>query len=193
MNSTRLTLLQQASGGDESAWRRVVAIYQPLIRGWLVGRGVEARDADDLAQDVMAQVVQRLPRFDHAGRTGSFRAWLRTIAVRRAFAYRDARRLRTAPTGGSEFLQHLHELEDSTSDAAVAWDAEHNRHVYRRLFEFMEQEFEPKTILAFRRLVVDEAKPADVAAETGMTVAAVYMAKSRVLARLRQEAGGLLD
>lgn len=192
MDSTRLTLLQQARGGDEAAWRRLVAIYQPLIFAWLAGRGVEPQDAEDLAQDVMATVVRKLPEFEHAGRAGSFRAWLRTLAVNRTHKFWQAGRCRVAAAGGEEFLDYLHRLEDPASDLAAAWDAEHDRHVYRRLLQFMEQEFEPQTSRVFRRVVVDGAKPAEVAAEAGMTVAAVYSARARVLARLREEAADLL-
>jgi RNA polymerase sigma-70 factor (ECF subfamily) len=72
------------------------------------------------------------------------------------------------------------------------WDREHEEHVVRRLLELLEGEFNPKTLQAFRRQVFDGAEAEAVAAELEMTVPAVYVAKSRVLARLRKEAEGLL-
>jgi RNA polymerase sigma-70 factor (ECF subfamily) len=194
MDNTRLTLLQRARGGDESAWRRLVEVYQPFVRNWLVGRGVEAQDADDLTQDVMAVLVRKLPEFEHAGRTGSFRTWLRTVAANRAKKFWQAGRCRVNTVHDSSMTpDFFSQLEDSTSTVAAAWDAEHDRHVFRRLLAFLEVEFEPQTATVFRRLVIDEAKPAQVAQETGMSIAAIYGAKSRVLARLREEAAGMLD
>ena len=63
----------------------------------------------------------------------------------------------------------------------------------RCLLDLMEREFEPDTVRAFRRLAVDGAPAAEVARELGTTVGAVYVAKSRVLRRIREEADGLLD
>ncbi|OWK39118.1 RNA polymerase sigma factor [Fimbriiglobus ruber] len=194
MDETRLTLLERARGGDESAWRKVVALYQPFVHGWLRGRGVQAQDAEDLTQDVMAVLVRKLPEFEHAGRQGSFRAWLRTVAGNRAKKFHQAGRCRLdVANGGSLSLEYLTRLEDSQSDVSLTWDAEHDRHVFHKLLELVEEEFEPRTVTIFRRLVIDEAKPADVVRETGMSVAAVYAAKSRVLARLRHEAAGFLE
>src|SRR4051794_5102410 len=84
MDSTRLSLLQRAREGEAFAWRQVVALYQPLIRGWLIRGHVQPQEAEDLTQDVLAVLIKGLPDFAHAGRPGSFRAWLRTIAVNRA-------------------------------------------------------------------------------------------------------------
>jgi RNA polymerase sigma-70 factor (ECF subfamily) len=73
------------------------------------------------------------------------------------------------------------------------WDEEHDRYVLRCLLELMELEFEPTTVLAFRRVALEQADSAEVAKELGISVGAVYAAKSRVLGRLRQEAEGLID
>ena len=61
------------------------------------------------------------------------------------------------------------------------------------LLDLVEAEFEPATLRAFRRLALDGASGAVVAEELGISVAAVYVAKSRVLQRIRREAKGLID
>jgi RNA polymerase sigma-70 factor (ECF subfamily) len=173
---------------DAASWRRMVALYSPLIRRWL-GRAVPGADEDDLVQDVLGAVLRALPTFVHAGRTGSFRRWLRTTTAHHLAAFWRARRARPgeAPPAAWEGLQ------DSGSELARAWDREHDEFVARRLLELMEPEFSGPTWHAFRRQVVDGLPAAEVAAELGTSVNAVLLAKSRVLTRLRKEARGLID
>jgi RNA polymerase sigma-70 factor (ECF subfamily) len=187
---TSKSLLLRAGGGDETAWARLVDLYQPMIRAWLLRHLVHPQEADDLTQDVLAVLVRELARFAHAGRPGSFRGWLRTITVNRA---REAWRAGRCRPRGGDFGEVLDHLADPDSPLTASWDREHDAHVLRRILTLLESEFEPATVRAFRRLVFDGARPADVAAELGMTLAAIYGAKSRVLARLRQEAEGLID
>jgi RNA polymerase sigma-70 factor (ECF subfamily) len=89
--------------------------------------------------------------------------------------------------------QALDEWEDPNSDLSRRWDREHDEHVSRRLLELIEPEFAPSTRRAFRRVVLEGAPAATVAAELGISVNAVFIAKSRVLGRLREEGRGLLE
>lgn len=191
MEPTSLTLLGRARQGDQAAWQRIVAIYQPFVAGWLRRRGVHPQDAEDLSCDVLAVLVRKLPSFEHAGRNGSFRTWLRTVAGNRAKKFFAAARRGAA--GGEAAGDAIAQLADDTSDLARLWDQEHDEHLFRRLLELIEGEFEPRTIAVFRRLVIDEEKAAVVAEETGQSIAAVYAAKSRVLARLRAEMRPFLE
>jgi RNA polymerase sigma-70 factor (ECF subfamily) len=84
-------------------------------------------------------------------------------------------------------------LEDPESSLNRYWDEEHDRYVIRCLLELVELEFEPATVRAFRRVAFEEASGAEAARELGISVAAVYAARSRVLRRLRELAEGLLD
>jgi RNA polymerase sigma-70 factor (ECF subfamily) len=90
-------------------------------------------------------------------------------------------------------VQVLEQLEDPNSALSQLWDREHDQHVTRRLLELIEPEFSATTWQAFRRVVLEGAKAAEVAAELGITANAVWIAKSRVLARLREELRGLTD
>jgi RNA polymerase sigma-70 factor (ECF subfamily) len=193
VESTQVSLLLRAQQGEQSAWRRLVDLYQPLIRACLLREQVRPQEAEDLTQDVLAVLVKELPGFEHAGRPGSFRAWLRTVTVNRARLYWRAGSGREEAAGGSDALVRLEALADPDSPLSRLWDEEHDAHVLRRLLSLMEQEFEPATLRAFRRLTFDGASGQQVADELSMSVAAVYGARSRVLQRLRQEAEGLLD
>src|SRR5262249_8013502 len=194
MQPTSRSLLQRVQGQpDAESWSRLVGLYRPLIHAWLSRYRVQASDADDLAQEVLAVVVRELPHFEHSGRPGSVRAWLRGIAAHRMRSFGGAGRCRRAATGDSDFAQMLEQIEDPESPLSRVWDRQHDEHVLARLLELMEQEFEPATVKAFRRTALEAARAEDVAAELGMSTAAVYIARSRVLRRLRQEAEGLID
>ena len=87
----------------------------------------------------------------------------------------------------------LDELSDPGSSLSRFWDREHDRYVLHGLLEAVEPEFAEATWKAFRRLALDGMSAREVAAELDTTVNAVLIAKSRVLARLREEARGLID
>ena len=192
MNDTRRSLLFRAQTGEENAWKDLIDLYRPLIIGWLNRQGVPAVDLEDLSQDVLLSVVKHLPSFEHSGHRGAFRAWLRTIVCSRTTDYWRAGGGAQA-SGGSGAAAALQQIADPDSDLNRQWDEEHDRYVLGCLLDLVEAEFEPATLRAFRRLALDGASGAEVAEELGLSVAAVYVAKSRVLQRIRQEAEGLID
>jgi RNA polymerase sigma-70 factor (ECF subfamily) len=193
MDETRQSLLIRAQTGEENAWKDLAALYRPLIIGWLNRQGVPASDLEDLSQEVLLSVVKNLPGFEHSGHRGAFRSWLRTIVCSRTADYWRALDAGTQASGGSNATAALQELADPGSDLNRQWDEEHDRYVINCLLDLVDQEFEPITLKAFRRLALDGASGAEAAQELGLSVAAVYVAKSRVLARIRQEAEGLID
>jgi RNA polymerase sigma factor (sigma-70 family) len=182
----------KASPNDE-AWHRLVTIYSPLIRGWLRRYSTAEHELDDLVQEVLTVVVRRIPEFERQPRTGAFRCWLRTITVNCLRDFWRSKRIRPQAIGNSDFQQTLNQLADSASGLSKVWDEEHDRHVTERLLEMIKPDFNEKTWRAFKRVAIEDRRASDVAEELGMTVNAVFIAKSRVLSRLRQEGRGLLD
>lgn len=193
MNETRQSLLLRAQTGETDAWKDLVDLYGPLIHGWLNRQGVPASDLEDLSQEVLLTVVKNLPGFQHCGHRGSFRNWLRTIVCSRTADYWRALDAATQASGGSGAAAALQLIADPASELNRQWDEEHDRYVLHCLLDLVEEEFEPITLQAFRRLALDGVSGAEAAQELGLSVAAVYVAKSRVLARIRQEAEGLID
>ncbi len=188
MNDTSATLLQRLLNLEDAvAWTRLTQLYAPLIRATLGRHLPQAGDVDDLAQEVFAVVLQKLPEFRHSGRPGAFRAWLRGICVNRVRMF-----WRTRPATVPDPEAALRQLEDPDSALSRQWDREHDEFVFRQALALIEGEFKPATWQAFRRLALDNAEPEAVAAELGLTVNAVFIAKSRVLRRLREEFDGLL-
>jgi RNA polymerase sigma-70 factor (ECF subfamily) len=193
MLETSLSLLERLqSRPDAEAWRRVIDIYTPLIRGWLQRDPTLREEADDLTQEVLSVLVKELPRFRRQ-RPGSFRSWLRTITIHRLHELWRDRHRRPQALGHVADDSLLAQLADPASDLSRQWDQEHDRHVVRRLLDLIEPEFTPPTWKAFRRVVLDDAKPVVVAEELGLSVNSVLLAKSRVLKRLREMGRGLID
>ncbi|GAA4439974.1 sigma-70 family RNA polymerase sigma factor [Bremerella cremea] len=178
---------------DEEAWGRLVGMYSPLIRGWLKRHGAMVEDLDDVTQEVLAVVFRRFPDFRREPRAGAFRAWLRTIT---ANCLRDHwRKKNRQPTGvgGSDFGAVIAELEDPNSGLSAQWNRDHDRHVIQYLLDEVRPAFTDKTWQAFQRFALDGLTADDVSQELGISVNAVFVAKSRVLSRLRQRGLGLIE
>jgi RNA polymerase sigma-70 factor (ECF subfamily) len=165
----------------QNAWERFVRLYTPLLLHWSRRVGLQEQDAADLVQDVLIILVQKLPEFHYQpGR--SFRGWMRTVLMNR---WRDLpRRGRSAPLE-SEIVM--------PPEADGLEESEYRLYVVGRALMLMAADFEPTTWQACWETVVGDRSAADVAAELGITVNAVYLAKSRVLVRLRRDLAGLLD
>ena len=183
---TSLSLLEHLRAPEAAdAWARVVNIYTSLLHIWFHAAGLQVADRDDLTQRILEILFRRMPEFEHNGRPGAFRAWLRGIAIN---MLREFWRGRPAPASDSV----LQQLVDHQSSLSRLWDKQHDHHVLHSLLELVKPEFPESTWQAFHRLTFDGVPAGEVATELGKTVNAVLIAKSRVLARLRQEAGTLL-
>jgi RNA polymerase sigma-70 factor (ECF subfamily) len=193
MDVTRQSLLLRAREGNREAWDDLHTLYRPLIVGCLRRQAVAERDVDDLVQEIFLAVHRGLPSFDHSGRTGAFRAWLRAIALTCSCNYWRSPARRVTSAGDAVAEEALRQLEDPDSALWNAWNEEHDRHVLNCLLGMMEIEFEPATMQAFRRVALEGATGVEAAGELGLSVAAVYTARSRVLRRLREVAEGLID
>jgi RNA polymerase sigma-70 factor, ECF subfamily len=191
-SGTSLSLLQRIRTGDESGWSRVVELYSPLVLHWCRRWGVTGADADDLMQEVFAGASQGIENFRREQAGDSFRGWLRAITRNKTLVHWRSRGKQPESAGGSEALQRLHEIESSDPGE----DAEEANHMSRLLHQalgLIRDEFEQRTWQAFWRVAVDNLTSADVAGELGMTSGAVRMARSRVLRRLREELGELVQ
>jgi RNA polymerase sigma-70 factor, ECF subfamily len=185
--STSLSLLDRLKDpADADAWVRLDHLYTGLLRAWFAAAGAQPADRDDLTQNALVVVVRQMREFRHGGRPGSFRAWLRGIATN---LLREHWRARPTPQADSV----LGELADPASGLSRVWDEDHERHVLEGLLDLARPEFAESTWQAFRRAGFDGVPARQAADELGLSVNAVLIAKSRVLARLRELAAGLLE
>jgi RNA polymerase sigma-70 factor (ECF subfamily) len=191
---TSLSLLARLNNPqDATAWDDFHRLYAPLLRRWLMQRGVQPQDADDVVQEVLRIAVAEMGRFEHSGRTGALRCWLRqTMSNQLRVLWRRAAR-QPHPVGGSEHQALADQLADPHSALSQAFDEEYRRGVCAHLLAAVTAEFQDKTMQAFRRSLLEGKRPAQVATELGMTANAVRIAQSRVLRRLREVGQGILD
>jgi RNA polymerase sigma-70 factor (ECF subfamily) len=192
LKPTSLSLLDRlrVARPESSDWNRLQEVYLPLIQRWLARVPGLGDESADLAQEVLVVVFREVARFDRR-REGSFRAWLRQVTVNKVRNYR--RKLQRRPVVGLDPTDgFLERLADPNGDLAREWDRDHDRHVVEKLLALVQPDFSPKTWRAFQRFGIDGAPAALVAAELGLSENAIILAKSRVLKRLREEAGELL-
>ncbi len=192
MNPTSASLLDRlrVARPDDPEWARLAEIYQPLIRRWIGRAPGLTNDASDVTQEVFLVIVRGISTFEHK-REGSFRAWVRgiTVNVVRNYRRRQFRKPAIALDPCDGFLDRLAEPD---SELAREWDLDHDRHIFQKLQAVVQPAFDPATWEAFRRFAIEGLPAAQVASELDLTVNAVTLAKSRILKRLREEAGDLL-
>ncbi len=184
--ATRESLVVRLKGPrDEAAWAEFVAIYGPLIEGLARGRGWQAADAADLAQDVFRAVAGAIDRYDPDPARGSFRAWLFRIARNLMINLLASRRIRPSAIGGSDIRELLERLPAPDAAETALFEAEYRRRVFRWAADRVRGEFRRSTWEAFWLTAVDGRDPREAAEQVGISVGAVYIARSRVMARLR--------
>ncbi len=189
MSTTSVTLLDQLRHQPTpEAWQRFVDIYSPMLLRYAVSRGIRQDDAADLIQDAFVVLVEKLPAFEYAP-GGGFRRWLFTILLNK---WRDRKRA-AARTPVVPAGSHLPEPPAGDDPADFIGEAEYRQQVVARAVDLMKSEFEPATWKACWEHGVLGRPAAEVAAELGVTVNAVYLSTSRVLRRLRGSLRGLLD
>jgi RNA polymerase sigma-70 factor (ECF subfamily) len=188
--TTRASLLVRIRDGrDGLAWSEFVEVYGPLVYAYGRRHGLQDADAADLTQDVLIAVAGAAGRFAYNPERGSFRSWLFTVArtKRLDLATRSARQPRGA--GDSEAIDRLNALPDRTRDDpdAALWDRDYQQRLLDWAAEQVRGEFTDSTWQAFWRTAVEKCRPSDVASALGLSVGAVYMARSRVTVRLRAQ------
>lgn len=177
-------LLRLREPQDQQAWAEFVSIYQPLVLRVLKQRGLQDADALDVTQQVVLAVTQAVQNWQPDGRQASFRRWLFSIARRLALRFLERSHPKRG-VGGSEMLQVLNNLPEPDTRTAAVFDDEYRNEVFRWAAEQVRGEFRETTWQAFwRTCVLNESIP-EAANRLGMTVGNVYVARSRIIARLR--------
>jgi RNA polymerase sigma-70 factor (ECF subfamily) len=189
--STNLLLLEQlrTNPRDEAAWNELVRGYAPAIRRWCRAWRLQDADVDDVTQTVLLKLARMMATF-HYDPSGSFRSYLKTLTN---YAVRDALKTlnsRGLEAGGSALLDWL-AVVDTRNDLAHCLESELRRDLFREAASRVSQRIDGRTWNAFRMLVQERLPGQEVANRTGMTLAAVYMAKSRVLKMMREEVRSL--
>jgi RNA polymerase sigma factor (sigma-70 family) len=181
----RSLIVKLRDPADDSAWGEFVAIYGPLVYLLARRKGLQDADAHDLCQEVFRTVARAIERYDPDPARGRFRGWLSRITRNLLINFLTRRPSRFRGSGSTS-VQELLEAQPADDPSATAvFEAEYRRRVFRWAADEVQGEFAPSTWRAFWLTAVDGRTPGDAAAELGLSVGAVYIARSRVLARLR--------
>jgi len=184
---TRASLLVQLrEGTNHAAWQEFLRVYGPLVYGFARKRGLQDADAADLMQDVMRSVSSAIGRLDYDRKQGTFRGWLFTITRNKIFSFLSARRIRPQSSGDTA-THRLLDAHPDGGDGSETWELEYQRRLAALAMERVKGEFQETTWKAFWLTAVDGRPAGEAARETGLSTGAVYVAKSRVLARLKED------
>jgi RNA polymerase sigma-70 factor (ECF subfamily) len=181
--ATRPSLLVRIRDArDGPAWVQFVEMYAPLIYGYVRKHGIQDADAADLTQDVLRAVAAVASKFELDSARGSFRGWLFTIVRNRLRNFLTARR---AQGSGDTHMHEWLAQQPAPPEDSDFWEREHERRLFAWAAERVRREVHATTWQAFWQTAVEGKDPRDVARQANMTVANVYLAKSRVMARLK--------
>jgi RNA polymerase sigma factor (sigma-70 family) len=178
-------LLRVRDVTDDAAWSQFVEIYTPLIFGYCRGRGLQEADAADVAQETMRAVAKAIGKFEYDRQRGKFRNWLLTVVQSKLhnFLVQQQRQ----PALASETALRFKLENESTRADESAWETDYYRAIFNWAAERIRSEFQESTWQAFWQTTIDEREGKEVAKSLGLSVGAVYVAKSRVIARLKEE------
>jgi len=188
------SLLQRLKAKSPEAWRRLVYLFGPTIYQQCRCSGLQAADASDVSQDVFRAVATHIGNFRRDGAGNTFRGWLWTITRNKIADHRQHQQKHPEARGGTDAQIWLADLvSQGLVEIDAASEPQPPGSLYQRALKLLQHDFEERTWKAFWRVAVDNCTPADVADELDMSINAVYIAKTRVLRRLREELGDLLD
>lgn len=176
---------------DEDAWNQFIELYAPLIYGYLRKRNIQDADAGDLTQDVLSSVTSTANDFTYDPQRGSFRGWLLTVTRNKMLNF-VSRKKAQAGSGDSGVQRAIEEMTAEEDDRSQ-WDLEYERRLFEWAAEKARSEFQDSTWQAFWLTAVDNQSASSVAEKLDLSVGAVYVAKSRVTARLRQFIDNIVD
>ncbi len=194
MIETSLSLLERLRTDPKADdWANLYALYQPFLYSWARRAALQHVDAEDVVQDVFAELRKALPEFEYDRTEGRFRSWLRVVFCNKMRMFRRSKPNRERGMGGEDGMDLMEQLEDANSKMSENWALDHDKHVLRQLLTLIRPEFSDQEWQAFH-LLVFEALPGEVVAQQlGIKRGTVYAHKSRILKRLRKAAEHLVD
>jgi RNA polymerase sigma factor (sigma-70 family) len=176
-------LLRIRDLSDAGSWREFAELYVPLIERFGRMNGLQPADVNDLVQDVLCIVAKKIPEFEYDPQIGRFRSWLFSVSRRRI--YKLLERRNGAGSGDSRVQLML--LQQPARDEDLArWNAEYDGQRFQWAARRVEKQFRPATWQAFWRTAVEAQSIPAVAEALDMSVGAVHIARSRVIAAFQR-------
>jgi RNA polymerase sigma-70 factor (ECF subfamily) len=198
-STTHLSLIDGLRGEDSAAWERFADKYRPWLLDFTVQHfQFHAQDAEDVIQQVMADLFQEFrkqktgtrPVFEHDGRAGAFRSWVRGITRNRALAFLRSGRLRQPVPNGEELLA---QLQDAHSPLGNLWNQQHDRQMIHQAWVAIQSEFDPSISRPVGEILFKERRAQEVAREVKIPLRTLYGHRKAIVDRMRELLDGLID
>lgn len=180
--ATHTTLLLRLAQEDLGAWSEFCSRYGELIRAFCIRRGLQPADIEDVQQDVLISLTKSMPGFQYDPAKGKFRSYLRTVV-----SHAISRRFRQNPGhAGLSQIDGSRAEVPGESDEDEHWEVEWRQHHLRLAMKMIHSEFNDNDWAAFEAYALEGKDAKELAASLGLSIDAVYQAKSRILRRLTQ-------
>ena len=186
LNTRQTLLLKIRDSEDSRSWSEFVEIYTPLLYNYFMSRGLNDPDAADLGQEVMRSVAKAISRFDYDPEKGTFRSWLYTIARNHLNNFFKKRARQPLGSGRTTIVTLVNQIEDEDANMEAHWELEHRQRMFEWAAEQIRGNYEKHSWEAFERIALRQEDAATVADSLNMKLGAVYVAKSRITAKLRE-------
>jgi RNA polymerase sigma-70 factor (ECF subfamily) len=184
--ATRASLLVRIRDAqDAQAWNQFVEIYAPLVYGFARRHGLQDADAADVTQEVLQSVSKAAHKLEYDPERGTFRSWLFTVVRNKVSTFLARRKPSERGSGGTDDL--LSEQPARVEEESGFWDREYERQLFAWAAEQIRGAFQDSTWQAFWQTAVEGKSGKEVAQKLGMSVAAVYLSKGRVMTRLKEQ------
>lgn len=181
-------MLRVKDPADAVAWSTLLEIYRPVVLRMAANRGLQSTDAEDLAQGVFISIARSVGDWEFGEDLPPFRVWLCRIA-RNAIVNAITRRRPDTAAGSTSIHELLAEVPERDAGVTEELLQDSRREAFRWAAAEIKHEFKPATWLMFWQTSVDGKAIADVAKELERTTGAVYLARCRVMQRLKEKTG----
>jgi len=188
---TRASLIVKiADAQNAQAWEEFARLYQPVVYRLARRRGFQHADAEELVQEVMLAVARAVEAWHPDVARGRFRDWLHRIARNLMINFLTRRKHQVWGTGNTDAQRMLEAECDADSAVTQMFEVEYRREAFRVAARRVQGVVKESTWQAFWLSTIDDLPAGDVARQLGMSVGSVYIARSRVMARLRRVVRG---
>lgn len=188
---TRASLiLRLGDPADDLAWGEFLQIYEPMLFRLASRWGLQEADAREVVQETLLAVSKSIPEYRDLGHTGAFRGWLAAITRNKLADHLASRAKEVRGSGDTDVHRWLDQQQPSGDSSLSLWDWQQRRQIFAWAAERVRGQVRAATWQAFYRTSVQGEPVAEVAVDLGIREGMIYVARSRVMARLRKAVAG---
>lgn len=183
---TRMSLIMRMrEGRDEEAWSEFVQVYQPLVERIIQRHRLQYADAAEVTQEVLSRVAQSIQSWEADRERSTFRGWLYRITRNLTIDFLRRRKRQDAKISLDQDVGQIQEMKIDPSDAdSIEFQAEFERQLFHWAAQQLKPSFKPVNWKAFWMTTVEGRPINEVAEELGIECGTIYVARSRIMARL---------